>query len=84
MLDWSKLKAFANEKINVTKKLKILFVKTLWEKEKMLVTKLKALTDDRINVTEKVKFALGRVENNLGKGENACYQYFLIFKRLFI
>ena len=42
-------------------------------------SKLKALADDKINVTEKLKFVLGRVENILGKGENAGYQHFLFF-----
>ena len=42
-------------------------------------SKLKSLADDRINVTEKLKFVLGRVENIMGKGENAGYQHFLLF-----
>ena len=40
-------------------------------------SKLKALADDKINVT-KFKFGLGRVENIMGKGENAGYN---VFKR---
>ena len=40
--------------------------------------KLKAFAD-KINVTEKLKFVLGRVENIVGKGENAGYQHFLLF-----
>ena len=42
-------------------------------------SKLKELADDKINEAEKLKFALGRVENIVGKGENAGYQYFLFF-----
>ena len=42
-------------------------------------SKLKSLADDRISVTEKLKFVLGRVENIMGKGENAGYQHFLLF-----
>ena len=34
-------------------------------------SKLKAFADNKINVTEKLKFVLKRVENILGKGENA-------------
>ena len=34
---------------------------------------MKAFVDDKINVTEKLKFVLGRVENTVGKGENAGY-----------
>ena len=52
ILDWSKLKAFA----------------------------------DKINVNQKFKFDMGRVENIVGKGENAGYQHFPfsdnVFKRL--
>ena len=32
---------------------------------------LKASAGDKIRVTEKLKFVLGRVENIMGKGENA-------------
>ena len=41
--------------------------------------KLKAFADDKINVAEKLKFTLGRIENIVGKGENAGYQHFLFF-----
>ena len=34
-------------------------------------SKLKALADDKINATQKMKFMSERVENILGKGENA-------------
>ena len=44
--------------------------------------KLKAFADDKINVTEKLKFVLGLEENNVGKGENAGYQHFLLFMLL--
>ena len=40
-------------------------------------SKLKAFADDKINVIEKLK--CGRVENIMGKGENAGYQHFLLF-----
>ena len=32
---------------------------------------------------EKLKFDMGRVENIVGKGENAVYQYFLLFPHCF-
>ena len=44
---------------------------------------MKAFADDKINVTEKLKFLLERVENIVGKGENAGYQYFLLFPQCF-
>ena len=43
------------------------------------LSKLKAFADDKINVTEQLKFVMRRVENIMGKGENAGYQHFLLF-----
>ena len=43
----------------------------------------KASADDKINVTRKLKFNFGRVENIVGKGENAGYQHFLLFPTMF-
>ena len=53
-------------------------------KEKLLVnslsndkildeSKFKASADDNTIVTQKLKYVLGRVENIMGKGENAGY-----------
>ena len=36
-------------------------------------SKLKAFADNKIHDYEKVEFVFGRVENTLGKGENANY-----------
>ena len=47
------------------------------------LSKLKAFAEDKISVTQKLKFKLGRVENNVGKGENAGYQHFLLFPQCF-
>ena len=46
-------------------------------------SKLKAFTDNKINVTENLKSVLERVENIVGKGENAGYQHFLLFPTVF-
>ena len=46
-------------------------------------SKLKAFADDKISVTEKLKLVLGRVENIVGKGENAGYQHFHLFLQRF-
>ena len=46
-------------------------------------SKLKAFADNKINDTEKLKFDLGRVENIVGKGENAGHQHFLLFPQCF-
>ena len=47
------------------------------------VSKLKAFADNNLNVNRKLKFAFGRVENIVGKGENAGYQHFLLFPQCF-
>ena len=46
-------------------------------------SKLKAFADEKINVTKQLKFGKGRVENIVGKGENAGYQHFLLFPQCF-
>ena len=45
------------------------------------MSKLNAFADDEIKL--KMKFVLGRVENIVGKGENAGYQHFLLFPQCF-
>ena len=47
------------------------------------LSKLKAFADDKISMIEKLKFVLGRVENIVGKEENAGYQHFLLFPLCF-
>ena len=47
------------------------------------MTKLEEFTDGKINGSKKLKLVLGRVENIVGKGENAVYQHFLLFPRCF-
>ena len=44
---------------------------------------LKAFADDKKKVTENLKFLFERVENIVGKGENAGYQHFLLFPQCF-
>ena len=44
------------------------------------LSKFKAFADDKINVAH---FVLGKVENIVGKGENAGYQHFLLFLQCF-
>ena len=45
----------------------------------LALTKFKAFANDNIMVTQKLKFVFERVENIVGKGENARYQHFLLF-----
>ena len=44
---------------------------------------MKAYADDKINVTQKLNFVTDRVENIVGKGENAGYQHFFPFLTFF-
>ena len=46
-------------------------------------SKLKAFADDKIKVFEMMIFVFDRVENIVGKGENAGYQHFLLFPTMF-
>ena len=47
------------------------------------MTKLKAFADNKINVAQMMISVCDRVENTVGKGENACYQHFLLFPQYF-
>ena len=47
------------------------------------VSKFKAFADNKINVTQTLKFQDGKVEDTVGKGENAGYQHFLLFRQCF-
>ena len=49
----------------------------------MIYFKFKALAYDKIIVTQKLKFTFGKVENTVGKGENAGYQHFPFFPQCF-
>ena len=46
---------------------------------KFQTTTLKAFADDKVNVTQLFQYVFDRVENFVGKGENAGYQHFLVF-----
>ena len=57
---------------------------TFLPKSKILeLSELKGFADYKINMTQKWKFVLERVENIVGKGENAGYQHFLLFPQCF-
>ena len=49
----------------------------------LTMSKLKAFADDKINVTYMIIFVFDRVENIVGKGENAGYQHSLLFPQCF-
>ena len=46
-------------------------------------SKLKAFADDKLNVTQNIKVVFHRIENIVGKEENAGYQHFLLFPQCF-
>ena len=46
-------------------------------------SRLKELADGKINANELLTLPLGRVENFMGKGENAGYRHFLLFLQCF-
>ena len=55
-----------------------------WTNDKILVrSKFKAFVDNKIILTKKLKSMLEKVENIVGKGENADYQHFLLFPQCF-
>ena len=43
------------------------------------LSKFKAFADDKLNLAKMMIFLLDKVENTVGKGENADYQHFLSF-----
>ena len=47
------------------------------------LTRFKAFADDKIILTQKLKLMMGRVENIVGKGENAGYHHLLLFPQRF-
>ena len=47
------------------------------------LTNFKAFADNKIILTQKLEFMLGREENIVRKGENAGYQHFLLFSKIF-
>ena len=46
-------------------------------------SKLKTFTDDKIKLAKRMIFVFDRIENIVGKGENAGYQHFLLFSHVF-
>ena len=51
--------------------------------KKMALFNLKPFADDILTVTQNIKSVFHRIENNVGKGENAGYQHFLLFPQCF-
>ena len=47
------------------------------------VMEFKAFADDKLNATKMMISLFDRIENTVGKGENAVYQHFLLFPQCF-
>ena len=60
-----------------------IFINTVPNDKILDLPKFKAFADDKKIQAQKLKFVLGRVENIVGKGENADYQHFLLFQKCF-
>ena len=60
-----------------------LFIDPLPKYKILDVTKLKAFADDKLNVVKMMISFFLRVENAVGKGENAGYQHFILFPQCF-
>ena len=61
-----------------------IFFRSLPNDKFLKKTKFKPFADDKINVTQNMKFWLERIRNIVVKGENASYQYFILFPQCFI
>ena len=47
------------------------------------LSKMKVIADDKSQVIRMAKFVLNKIENIVGKEENADYQHFLLFPQCF-
>ena len=57
---------------------------SLYQTTKVLEqSKLKAFADDKLKVFKIARFLLDKIENIVGKEENAGYQHFLLFPQCF-
>ena len=64
--------------------LHILLSLTLYQKDKILgLPEVEAFADDNLNITQNIKVVFHRIENIVGKEENAGYQHFLLFPQCF-
>ena len=56
---------------------------SVWNEKYLDRTKLKAFANDKIKYCCSDDFSVDRVENTVGKGENAGFQHFLLFPQCF-
>ena len=55
----------------------------LFRKQSSSLVRIESICRRQINVTQTIESVFHRVENNVGKGENAGYQHFLLFPHCF-
>ena len=60
-----------------------LCILTSYQTTKIWTGRIESICRRKKNVIEKLKFVLERVENIVGKRENAVYQHFLLFPTMF-
>ena len=63
--------------------LKLNIINPLSDDKIVALAKLKAFADDNFIVTQTVQFLFERLQNVVGKGENASYQHFILFPHCF-
>ena len=56
---------------------------TLYQTTKFWTSPSRKTVDNKINVTYKMNLVMGRLENSVGKGENAGHQHYLLFPHCF-
>ena len=67
----------------LTFNLTISMFKSLPNKEVLDMSKMNTLADNKFNGAKMMISVFDRVENMVGKGENADYQHFLLFPQCF-
>ena len=69
--------------LSVCMKVKRFQIEHLPDDKILGLPKLEVFADNKLNVTQKVKAVFHRIENTVGKEENAGYQHFLLFPQCF-
>ena len=60
-----------------------LYINSLPHSKVLDLIKFKAFADDKTNLTKMIVSVFDKLENIVGKGENAGYQHFLLFPQCF-
>ena len=65
------------------KSIHYIYLNPLPEDKILGLPKLRAFADDKLNITQNIRVVFHRMENIVGKEENAGYQHFLLFPQCF-